>query len=261
MIDDLIKETLKRISKLEVSIYNTIIKMFIDSFEIDDSKITLTTKNIKIVESISSLNFEKKIKKIVKYAMNGINTIFSETVDDFDFDPRAIEISKEVKKKINNHAATALNQVTDLQIAYADIKKTSIGLLSKYEGISLKELRETLENKIVNKGLVKRYWSRWTYDIYNQYQRAGSNNIRKELGLTNAIYEGGLIEDSRPFCKERNGKVFTEQEIESWVDLDFKGKQEVGYNPIYDCGGYNCRHRLRWVTDETAKRFKKQENN
>jgi hypothetical protein len=117
-------------------------------------------------------------------------------------------------------------------------------------------MRRALQNKIVGNKLAERYYSRWTSDIYSQYQRLGANEVRKDIGLRFAIYQGGLIESSRPFCEKRNGEVFHEDEVKSWVNLEFEGKPETGYNPITDLGGYNCRHRLDWISDELAFRLR-----
>ena len=50
--------------------------------------------------------------------------------------------------------------------------------------------------------------------------------------------------------------MYHEDEIKSWENLNFAGKPETGYNPIVDLGGYNCRHRLDWVSDQVAFRLR-----
>jgi hypothetical protein len=67
------------------------------------------------------------------------------------------------------------------------------------------------------------------------------------LGIKKYLYAGGLVNDSRPFCVARDGKVFTKEEVRSWGKLgDWKGKI-VGTDEstifIY-LGGYRCRHWL-----------------
>jgi hypothetical protein len=41
-----------------------------------------------------------------------------------------------------------------------------------------------------------------------------------------------------------------------WESLNWEGKPETGYNALIDCGGYNCRHRLDWVSDQMARRLR-----
>jgi len=67
------------------------------------------------------------------------------------------------------------------------------------------------------------------------------------LGIKKFRYTGGLINDSRPFCVARDGRVFDEGEIRSWGRLgDWKGKipgTDEATIFIY-LGGYRCRHWL-----------------
>lgn len=71
--------------------------------------------------------------------------------------------------------------------------------------------------------------------------------LGKALGIKAFRYAGGLINDSRPFCVARDGKVFDEGTIRSWGRLgDWKGKipgTDEATIFIY-LGGYRCRHWL-----------------
>ena len=68
------------------------------------------------------------------------------------------------------------------------------------------------------------------------------------LGITRFTYSGGLIETSRPFCREMLGKSLDIDEIQNiWSSRNWKGK-EPG-DPFVVRGGYNCRH--YWVPIES----------
>lgn len=60
------------------------------------------------------------------------------------------------------------------------------------------------------------------------------------------VYVGGIIETSRDFCRERDGKIFTIQEINSWDN-------EQGLPANIYLGGYNCRHHLSPISREIAR--------
>jgi hypothetical protein len=95
-------------------------------------------------------------------------------------------------------------------------------------------------------------------NIFDNYQRAdrlANDRFSTELGIQAWIYVGGLIDSSRPFCNERNGKIFLANEIESWRDISFQGKPKTGYEPKIDCGGYRCRHTLSGLGNSTAMRL------
>ena len=78
----------------------------------------------------------------------------------------------------------------------------------------------------------------------------------KELGLAVFLYQGGLIDSSRPFCVARNGRVFLDVEIARFGTKTDKyggyARKEEGYfsgkpdpyTPAVDLGGYRCRHFL-----------------
>lgn len=60
-------------------------------------------------------------------------------------------------------------------------------------------------------------------------------------------YVGGVIAESRDFCRSMDGQTLTESEIRDiWASEDWQGK-EPG-DPFVVRGGYNCRH--MWVPVE-----------
>lgn len=98
-----------------------------------------------------------------------------------------------------------------------------------------------------------------------QVDREVNGTMAVELELNHAIFQGGLIKTSRPFCIERNNKVFTREEILKFGTPqdkyggytnkstgEFQGKTKT-YNPITDIGGYNCRHFYSWISEELAE--------
>lgn len=112
-----------------------------------------------------------------------------------------------------------------------------------------------------NMGLFESFYSkadRSGGNIFDNYQRAdrlAQDRFSTDLGIQAWLYVGGLIDTSRAFCAERNGKVFLADEIEAWKDLSFEGKPKIGYDPKIDCGGYKCRHTLSGLGNGTAMRM------
>jgi len=96
-----------------------------------------------------------------------------------------------------------------------------------------------------NLGRLSKYYRNFTYDLYSQVDRTAGKVIADKIGMNKyAIYEGGLIKTSRKFCRERNGKVFTYDEI---ADFNPPEAKQPDYNPFVDLGGYGCRHHLNWI--------------
>lgn len=88
-----------------------------------------------------------------------------------------------------------------------------------------------------------------------------------EMGLHFTRYQGGIIKTSRPFCIERNNKIFHVSQVAKFgtpADTfggyknksqgEFQGKPRV-YNPFYHLGGHNCRHRYFYISNEYAFRI------
>lgn len=98
-------------------------------------------------------------------------------------------------------------------------------------------------------GKIAKYYRNYTYDLYSQIDRGTAMTYATDLKLEFAVYEGGLIETSRPFCKEHNGKVYHKTEIEQF---EITKAKPPNYNPFIDLGGYGCRHHLNWISNALA---------
>lgn len=78
------------------------------------------------------------------------------------------------------------------------------------------------------------------------------------LGLEHALYLGGIMEDTGEFCRNRNKKVFTIEEILQWKN-DARRPKIDNYDPFLDLGGNcchpdqeHCLHRLNYISKEMA---------
>lgn len=105
-------------------------------------------------------------------------------------------------------------------------------------------------------GMLERHWKTNSFDLFQRIDRTANFVYAERLGLNYAIYSGTLEEDSRPFCISRVNKVFSRPEIQHWADLNFAGKPKIGYDPFTDCGGFNCRHHLSWISDGVAYKLR-----
>lgn len=258
ILDKLISGTQKRIGALEALIFNAIVGYFVDNLTVKDDVIKYTSANVIAVNKLSpDVVGSKPISKLSKFILKGISLLLSLTAKaQSEYDTTAIKKSEDVFTTVQDHATKSVNSILSLEVIFADIKQEALILMSDPNGISLKDLRRSLKSKVVDNGIAQRYFSRWTNDIYSQYQRVGANNLRKKLGLKYAIYQGGEISNTRSFCRKLNGTVVSEEEIEGWTNQTWAGKNEIGYNPYADLGGYNCRHRLDWISEELARKLR-----
>jgi hypothetical protein len=112
-----------------------------------------------------------------------------------------------------------------------------------------KDLRDYIGGNKQQAGALQKYYRNFVFDTFSQVDRTQAKIFADKLKFQHAIYEGGLIKTSRPFCRKRNGKVFTREEI---AKFDPKEARPPNYNPFTDLGGYGCRHHLNWVPDAVA---------
>ncbi len=102
--------------------------------------------------------------------------------------------------------------------------------------------------------MLQRYLRQYAYDSFNNVFEAGNNLAAQALGLEYFIYEGTVIDTTRPFCAKKAGKVFSTEEAKEWVnDADLIDKKTRGsYRPLIERGRYNCRHQIRYISDTLA---------
>jgi hypothetical protein len=75
------------------------------------------------------------------------------------------------------------------------------------------------------------------------FHRAANDVAAEQAGIERFVYYGGLINDSRSFCRAHAGNIYTKEEL-SRMD-NGQGLPVIPY-----LGGYNCRHFLVPVPDE-----------
>jgi len=221
--------------------------------------VNLTLDAFSQTESDLAVWVGSRVKKLL-----GLNALYFQSFIEFNYDKinkRALQVvmaqlgfNSKQEKLIpggfldNLKAGQAIKMQTGKLISDAMAANQSLG-----------EFRKNFRTIFVNPngmGILERHYATVTTDLFQKYDRQINNTYATELKLNNAIYSGTVIETSRPFCIARNGKVFTRDEILSWKNLEFAGKPK-NYNPVTDCGGYNCRHHLSWISDELAAELKK----
>lgn len=124
-------------------------------------------------------------------------------------------------------------------------------------GNTVKQFTDELEESILTNenglGILNRNRNQIINDRYAQYDRAESKSFADELKMQAFIFSGGKVSDTRRFCCQRNGIIFTRDEAQYWSSIKWQGKNR-GYVPLIDMGGYNCRHSPQWISNRVAMR-------
>lgn len=134
------------------------------------------------------------------------------------------------------------------KFAYQAAAKKGTGLEEFKQGLS-----RIIEGDNTRVGGYERHFNQYAYDTYQQADSILQEKYAVALELPAAFYSGGVIADSRPFCKERSGKVFTREEILAWDKEKWAGKIP-DVSVLVQRGGYNCRHHFNYITAKQALR-------
>lgn len=94
-----------------------------------------------------------------------------------------------------------------------------------------------------------KFYRLYAYDSVMQTMNAMALYVANKNGLNKFLYQGGIIKDSRDFCIERAGKIFTRADGEAFNNMDWRGKIE-GVSFFIAAGGYNCKHFIKWLPKE-----------
>ena len=94
----------------------------------------------------------------------------------------------------------------------------------------MKQMRDFVTGTEETPGISERKWKQFAYDIYQQYDATYNKKIADEFGMQYFIYQGGLIDDSRDFCRAHNNKVWTTEEAQTWATwTPSQGEYPAGY--------------------------------
>lgn len=123
---------------------------------------------------------------------------------------------------------------------------------------SLAEFRRVFRADFFNPqglGMVERHYRTFTNDLFAEFDRGVQAEYSEQLGLGFAIYApNSVMSRTREFCERRVGNIYDEEEIQKWNGQEWKGK--IPGKPVQlQCGGYNCRHHLHYLSKEDARRI------
>jgi len=115
---------------------------------------------------------------------------------------------------------------------------------------TLRNIQALVTGTETTDGLLMRYTRQLVSDSFAITDRSYTSVISEERGYDWFLYSGGLMDTTRSFCKDRNGKFFHRKEVEAWGSLDWNGKMKGTDSKtvfVY-CGGYSCQHSIQPVS-------------
>jgi hypothetical protein len=212
-----------------------------------------SSENRKIIRGINKA-FDEGIAK--GGYINGLNQ-FTKTISVLDslnagyfdgigktFNANSTSIKALQKQTILNIESLLLNNGLETQIKgpLSNLLFQNVTSGGSYSGM-LEQVKVYIKG-VDNDGKLMQYVKQITRDALNNYSRSYQSSIGNALGLVFYQYVGGLMPESREFCRDRVNGYFHYKEIESWANLDWKGKRpDTTESSIFIyCGGFSCGH-------------------
>lgn len=259
------EEKLKALSKqLQKSLFAAVVKAMRRDLTISRGIIVNSSENINAVSASNSILEQWRGivgSQVVKFFASELKELQAQNASYFNsFDaPNFDGIKKIVNSKMLNVSKMFLQNYLLDEAPAMQLKQLVVS--AAQNGVSFADLQKQLLTEIDGTpeklGLVENYNTVATrlQDVFSDYDRLMQNEYATQLQLNYAVYQGGVIGTTRDFCDERNGGVYTREEILAWQNEDWQGKKK-NHNILTDGGGYNCRHYYDWVSYETAKRLR-----
>lgn len=268
LIDDIIEVMEKRVANAQDDLLRRIVEDFVEELDHDETgaiKNTLANKRkIALLDRVYTQYVQESGVQIVKTIVDSVGKIIDfngKYYGVFTTKAQLGQIMADTKTQIGDWLGITkrgglvengyLNRLlTDPAIRNTVRDSVFKSVVSQKGFFETKaDLKNYIKGNPGQAGALQKYYRNFVFDTFSQVDRTQAKIFADKLGFKYAIYEGGLIKTSREFCRERNGKVFTKEEIEKFDPPEAK---PPNYNPFTDLGGYGCRHYLNWVPDAVA---------
>lgn len=269
LINNVIGALEKKLGSAQNELIRVVVTELVDSLDREGDSIKNTLRNKRLVQLVDNLytkHAKSKGLDVSQAVARGVTQVV-----DFNHQyfggmapvTKLAPIHAQVKESLNGwlgittQGNRAPNGYLDTIVQDPSIKQTIKNMVMKtvvsqggYQQVK-KELGDYIVgNEDTGKpGALQKYYRNFVYDTFSIADRSAAKIYADKLQFNYAIYEGGLIKTSRQFCKDRNGKVFSRDEI---AEFDPPEAKPPGYNPFTDLGGYACRHHLNWIPDAVA---------
>jgi hypothetical protein len=268
VIQGLLDKLENKVQAAQRGLLKLVLEDFLDGMETDEAgniKNTLANKRrFSMFDTVFNRYIKDKGLEVVKTIAEGVGRVADFNQQYFSVLDRSAllaPIHDNVRETLgawlglNSRGNVAPNGYLDTLLKDSTVKNTikNIALKGVISQNGYNDLKKTLalhiEGNQEQTGALQRYYRNFAYDTYSITDRTAAKIYADKLKFNFAIYEGGLIETSREFCEEHNGKVYSREEIGK-----MKPTKAIppGYDPFTDMGGYGCRHHWNWVPDAVA---------
>lgn len=181
------------------------------------------------------------------------------------FNDNLADVISEYKSfgNINTKDLKAFNQVAfenfyqnlAVNVTETNIKQPIKDALLQYiaAGGKYKDFKETVKDIMTTKKIEGNI-DKIAREYSTQYKRAQGQILANKFNIQYFKYSGTEMDTTRCFCDQRIGNIYTKEEIQSWADLEWRGKiKGTNSSNIFQvAGGWNCQHTIRPVSEKMA---------
>jgi len=250
----------KVIERTQFNAYNSILAE-LKGLELDsDGYILQNNFNRKIIRGVGkqfdrSLNtsgYTSGLNNFIKSisTVDAINEAYFASIDE-SFTANALFVKDLQRQTVLSIESLLLNEGLESQIKQPliNILNQNINTGGSYAGM-VQQVKDYVVGNTDHEGKLLRYSKQITQDAINNYSRAYQNSVGTSLGLVFYQYVGGIIKDSREFCRDRVNGYFHYLEVESWAKLEWQGKNALTTKSsiFVLAGGWSCGHQLMPVS-------------
>jgi len=251
----------KIVDNTQNSIYNLAVSK-LRELDVDaDGYVRQTASNRKIIRGVYKA-FDEGLAKGGYYqglsdfvatmkTLDAINAGYFSDLGLAAFNDSSTLITSLQKQSISTVEGLLLNDGLQTQIKEPlyNLLLQNVNTGGSYSGM-VDQMRNYVKGTSDTDGKLLRYTKQITQDVLNNYSRSYQAAIGAKLGLEFFQYVGGLMPESREFCRDRAGDYFHYKEIESWASLDWKGKRsDTTESSIFVyAGGHQCKHLIMPVS-------------
>lgn len=259
-LEDLIISTsdnfASEVERIQGFIYNRIIGSLKD-LELDaDGYIIQNASNRKILYSTQDLVDEllpgEEFINLVSTSLTAIPQIEELNSEYFYGISKAFNPNKNFLKTLQSQTIESLETTllqdgitASIKLPLMDILNQNVNTGGSFSGM-LEQVRNFIKGNDELDGRLLSYSRGILRDTLFNYSRSYQQAMTADLKLEYYMYAGGVMDKTRPFCLERSGNFYHEDEIKSWAAQEWQGKRAGTTESsifIY-AGGYNCSHAL-----------------
>jgi len=267
----------KEAVRLQSELYRLLVDKYLDALQTDSNgNVLYNSKNLGYVNDLNKTwqtfqdkhylpvinSFAKDLLSVVDVEASYFTAINKQFDFNINLDKTADLISKQIGidlktgELIEDSYLYRLADGSEVKNQVADLVLQNVSAKSSFKDLKA-NLQTLVEGDETTDGTMQQYLRTYAYDTFSNVQRSVDLNIADTYGFNSFVYSGDIIKDTRDFCAERAGNIYTRDDLAEWSTMDWAGKNwDV---PVeISLGGYNCRHTLMWIPDEAVSYFEEE---